>query len=1204
MEFKFLNTKVDLSKLREGVQIDSNNQFLKTYDKNNNSIFDNEELAQFYSDLEPLINDGELDKNESISLLAKVLNTSVDAIKQRFSNQEKNYVFEGLEEIYSKSIQKDVLDNKTSEITQAMELYGQARGGKVSDTVHKIFNPDYLSDKVYRQLAREQVSVLLLHEAEGGNLTMKNYLERKIEFLECYLSKDKLNEKDKEFLTRGIRQLTPQELNNLIDKITDCDDNEFQQIVNQTLSDLKIKGENASNPNKSREIGFRQSANPNSIESILNSSDSEKVVDYESTFKIEYNTEFNEENIQNYYDKKSEFETASRIHNRIATQYNLLDEAINSNDSEYLKESIKESLTTLFGNNSEKKDDFLSKLGYSKLDSLNNEDLKTLAQDLQKELKTTLDKQLNGKTIEQYIEELENAETLAYGDKMNIKVAEKYAELTEKAVNNVKMAVSGVGFIATLAGGPMVLVGLGISVLGGAGVSFVEESTKGESIPEDKQKEILNELITSGLLTAAGFGSGVASNALRNLVATKCPTILAAVSEYGSDAIMSLLADYAITGQVDLTSEGISQLLNIATGVVAKNKIRKPKSSADADVKVRTNNDSTSAIVNVRKNSNNEYVIKIDDVEYTAKNNNELQKIISEKAHKDAIIDFSEIDTGIYCASSKTNDLDYTKTDIRNAQAQDLDKIYSMLDDICHKNNWNASEIQNYYLKGLSTDLKIFKDSAALEDYIKTVHSLRNTVDRKGKPLFGETELNQQSKTLVTRYDYDLIQGIALFKADSPEMGKALDNMCEMVKNGQMDLFEFKKNFQYLIKGYISPTTMNLAISNNYGGDFTRFIDETALDEDLVRTFKKDYPKEYNKIKENIKNRKTIIKDLKRVYSDKVDNELKLLKEELGKDTFYAIKWETLLYKNLNENELLRFIKDIRNIKTINDYSINRENYFINIKGYKRNQEWAEAMCNLTESSSVLIRSGFGFDETMQYIASGTRQYVLNNKPDYDLACTQGVLRTYRDGYISNQAMAPHGAITPFSHNTKYYSYSERFINRYGNKALKNPYEGRIELTRLSPNEKYPIEQNEYNSYNPKHIIEYDKNGNAKYYKITECMVHPEGRYGTEGLEIAKELHNKLISKYQGKSLNKKDLEDINETIGEIHWVIAHTMPWGRGSDGIANVYVKSLYQSLGIKTYPPREGISFDLEAFCTELEDYKKNYKKLYSQEPEIVN
>ena len=677
MKFKFLNTKVDLSALRQGVKIDANNQFLKSYDKNNNSIFDNEELSQLYSDLEPLITDGELDKNESISLLAKVLNKSVEEIRQNFSNQETNDVFNGLEEVYSRSIRQDVLNNKSSEIGTAMKLYNQARGGKISDSIHNIFNPDYVSDKVYRLLVREQVSVILLNTAENGSLTMKNYLEKKIELLECFLGKDGLNEQDKELLNRGIKNLTPQELNNLIDELADKDDEEYSKFVQETINSLKKSAIN-SESNNSREFGFKTS-NPNSIESILNSADGAKVVDYETSFKIEYGLDFEEEDIQNYLDKKKEFDVATKIHNTIASQYNALDEAINNNDKEDLNESIKNALTILCGNSLEKKNKILTKLGYSNLESLDNETLKNLAQELQKELKTTLDKQLNGKTIEKLIEELEKAETLAYGNKMHIKVAEKYSELTEKAVNNVKMAVSGVGFIATFAGGPMALVGMGISVLGGAGVSFVEEHSKGEPIPKDKQKEILDELVISGLLTASGFGSGIASNALRNLVANKCPMIVAAITEYGSDAVMSLLSDYAITGQVDLTSEGISQLINIATGVVAKNKIHKPK--ADVDANLRANFDESPQSIKVRINADNEYVVKIGDTEYILKNNESLQNFISENAPKNAVIDFSDIEAMNFYSLGKNEISFWEKIKLNHKRKNEIRAIYKKIDD-------------------------------------------------------------------------------------------------------------------------------------------------------------------------------------------------------------------------------------------------------------------------------------------------------------------------------------------------------------------------------------------------------------------------------------------------------------------------------------------------------------------------------------------
>ena len=233
-----------------------------------------------------------------------------------------------------------------------------------------------------------------------------------------------------------------------------------------------------------------------------------------------------------------------------------------------------------------------------------------------------------------------------------------------------------------------------------------------------------------------------------------------------------------------------------------------------------------------------------------------------------------------------------------------------------------------------------------------------------------------------------------------------------------------------------------------------------------------------------------------------------------------------------------------------------------------------------------MINEGKSFDEVMSYLSATVREYTLSiaSKID-DSHKVYGVVRGYKEGYLSYDGLQKHGAITP-SDCEPYNFYLERFRMRY-NDQLQNPYEGRIELTRLVPDGEYPI---------------YDENGKLIRYTKREAMIHPKGESGIEGLNIARELHDKLLSQYADKKITAKDLDNINETIGEIHWVIAHTMPWGRGSDAIANAYVKSLYESLGIKTYPPKEGISFDLEAFCTNLDDYKKNYKNLYSQNPEI--
>ena len=116
-------------------------------------------------------------------------------------------------------------------------------------------------------------------------------------------------------------------------------------------------------------------------------------------------------------------------------------------------------------------------------------------------------------------------------------------------------------------------------------------------------------------------------------------------------------------------------------------------------------------------------------------------------------------------------------------------------------------------------------------------------------------------------------------------------------------------------------------------------------------------------------------------------------------------------------------------------------------------------------------------------------------------------------------------------------------------------------------------------------------------------MNHPAGRCVNNALDIVNSIQDMLMEKYHGKNLTDADMNDINENIGEIHWLLSHSMPWGRGSAGISDAYVKALYKALGIQLSQPRRGVSFDLEAFCTELEDYRKNYKNLYERAPRYV-
>jgi hypothetical protein len=88
------------------------------------------------------------------------------------------------------------------------------------------------------------------------------------------------------------------------------------------------------------------------------------------------------------------------------------------------------------------------------------------------------------------------------------------------------------------------------------------------------------------------------------------------------------------------------------------------------------------------------------------------------------------------------------------------------------------------------------------------------------------------------------------------------------------------------------------------------------------------------------------------------------------------------------------------------------------------------------------------------------------------------------------------------------------------------------------------------------------------------------------------------------KNVTNDKLNDINSQVGEIRWLMAHATPWERGSDAISNSFMRALYKAMGIKTYPSKAGISFDLQAYCTELADYKKNFSSYFEKPPEIID
>ena len=216
-----------------------------------------------------------------------------------------------------------------------------------------------------------------------------------------------------------------------------------------------------------------------------------------------------------------------------------------------------------------------------------------LSKGLQEKLDENYKKLFNDRSLEDYSEDVKLLYEYAYGAKNAQDVANAFAQSQQAGVQYTKAAVQGAGMLAMVAGQlipvggqaatallatktALSYSGILISVAGGTAVSAAENYSKEGGPTEEDKRAMLEELRTSLALFGSGVAIGKGSEALyRTLVMKYCPKLVALGAEVGVDATASLLADYAITGQIDLSGEGIAQLQNILIGIIcAKGNIK------------------------------------------------------------------------------------------------------------------------------------------------------------------------------------------------------------------------------------------------------------------------------------------------------------------------------------------------------------------------------------------------------------------------------------------------------------------------------------------------------------------------------------------------------------------------------------------------------------------------------------------------------
>lgn len=213
-----------------------------------------------------------------------------------------------------------------------------------------------------------------------------------------------------------------------------------------------------------------------------------------------------------------------------------------------------------------------------KVDELTINSMLRIADELQSNIDDTYRQALNGKTIEEYGEEVKLAYAKAYGSGDSEAIANAYIRSQQEGVGYVKTGVTTVGMVVMVAGqlvpvggqaaAALIAGGLATATLGSSAVTATELLTKEGKVTEEEVRELAKEVATSLALTATGMKIGKISEGVYLAVAKHCPKLVALAAEIGSDATMSLVADLVITGQIDLSGEGIAQLQNILTGII------------------------------------------------------------------------------------------------------------------------------------------------------------------------------------------------------------------------------------------------------------------------------------------------------------------------------------------------------------------------------------------------------------------------------------------------------------------------------------------------------------------------------------------------------------------------------------------------------------------------------------------------------------
>lgn len=272
---------------------------------------------------------------------------------------------------------------------------------------------------------------------------------------------------------------------------------------------------------------------------------------------------------------------------------------------------------------------------------------------------------------------------------------------------------------------------------------------------------------------------------------------------------------------------------------------------------------------------------------------------------------------------------------------------------------------------------------------------------------------------------------------------------------------------------------------------------------------------------------------------------------------------------------------------------IKPDHLYINMNGFGRDEKWGNFVSKLAEDTAQKIKENENFDTVLKSISKTYREYLNKNRPKHNPYYKESNIALFGSRRYMDVPW-----ITPIIENErkcKYAPYLTRFVDFVEGKNEKFKESS---CNFICPERKTHIFQEKkifLSEIIVKKLFKFSKGRTA--YEAEIC--HPPISSIKPALNHISDIYNTLRS-----NKSQKSLDEINKQIGEIHWFFAQATPYYRGSAGIADILTKAIYESLDIQVSPWKKGIAPDLEAFVTDLEDYKNNYSNLFEKPPESMN